>query len=65
METIPPQPSSIDWLVTGFFQTRREVSVGFGWFLNDNIEVRGEYRHDFSNAFDDVDSASVHLTFTY
>ena len=54
-----------DWLVTGFFQTRREVSVGFGWRLNENIEIRGEYRHDFSNAYDDVDSASIHLTFTY
>jgi len=54
-----------DWLVTGFFQTRREISCGFGCDLYQNIEVRGEYRHDFSNSTSDVDSISLHLTFTY
>jgi hypothetical protein len=57
--------SDPDWLVTGFFQTRREVSCGFGYFAWESIELRGEYRHDFSNAFPDVDTWSIHLAFTY
>jgi len=54
-----------DWLITGSFQTRREVSVGFGYEIFDDVEVRGEYRHDFSNSHPDVDIVSVHLTFTH
>jgi hypothetical protein len=54
-----------DWLITGFFQTRREVSCGFGYEILDDVEIRGEYRHDFSNAYDDVDTLSIHLTLTY
>jgi hypothetical protein len=51
-----------DWLVTGIFQTRQEVSVGAGYHFPWNVEVRGEYRHDFSNATEDVDTVSIHLT---
>jgi hypothetical protein len=54
-----------DWLITGFFQTRREVSCGFGYEMLDGVEIRGEYRRDFSNAADDVDTLSIHLTLTY
>ena len=54
-----------DWLITGFFQTARETSAGFGYDIVDNVEFRAEYRHDFSNANPDIDIVSVHLTFTY
>lgn len=54
-----------DWLVTGNFMTAREASCGFGYELIDNVELRGEYRHDFNNISSDIDSLSIHLTFTY
>jgi hypothetical protein len=54
-----------DWLVTGVFQIAQEVSGGLGYEIIDGVEVRGEYRHDFSSAEAGVDSVSIHLTFTY
>ena len=54
-----------DWLVTGIFQTCQELSCGFGYQIYDGVELRCEYRHDFSNVTDDFDSVSAHLTFTY
>ena len=54
-----------DWLITGFFQTRREVSCGFGYEILSDVEIRGEYRRDFSNIASDVDTLSIHLTMTY
>jgi hypothetical protein len=50
-------------IVTGLPQTRNELSVGAGWQFVRGIEVRGEYRHDFARS-DDLDSFSVHLTFS-
>ena len=54
-----------DWLVTGIFQKCQEVSGGAGYHLCDGVEIRGEYRHDFSNVTPDFDSVSVHLTFGF
>lgn len=54
-----------DWLVTGIFQRRQELSCGLGYQVCDGIEIRGEYRHDFSNATAGLDTVSVHLTFTF
>jgi hypothetical protein len=54
-----------DSLVTGDSQIAQEASGGLGYDIFEGLEVRGEYRHDFSSADDGVDSVSVHLTFTY
>lgn len=54
-----------DWIITGIFQRRQEVSLGAGYWLIDGVEVRAEYRHDSSNATTDVDMVSFHITFTY
>lgn len=52
-----------DGLVTGTIQRRHELSTGVGFQVIRNVEIRGEYRHDFSNTDDDVDTVSVHLSF--
>jgi Putative beta-barrel porin-2, OmpL-like. bbp2 len=54
-----------DWLVTGTFQKCQELSTGAGYQIFDGVELRGEYRHDFSNVTPDFDSVSVHLTFAF
>lgn len=54
-----------DWLVTGIIQRCQEMSVGAGYKLLEGLELRGEYRHDFSNALSGFDTVSLHLTFTY
>jgi hypothetical protein len=54
-----------DWLVTGIFQKAQEVSGGAGYEIRDGMEVRFEYRHDFSNVTRDFDSVSVHLTMAF
>lgn len=54
-----------DWLITGFFQKCQEVSCGIGYEIHDGVEVRVEYRHDFSNLTPDFDSVSIHLTATF
>jgi hypothetical protein len=54
-----------DMLITGTAQRCTELSVGAGYQIFDAWELRGEYRHDFSNATPDFDTVSVDLTFTY
>jgi hypothetical protein len=51
-----------DWLITGLFMKASEVSCGVGYEIFRDVEVRVEYRHDFSNVTPDFDSVSVHLT---
>jgi hypothetical protein len=50
-------------LVTTAIQTRNELSAGIGYLIVHGVEVRGEYRHDFADT-GDLDSVSVHLTFS-
>ena len=52
-------------LVTGVSDRRHEVSLGAGYELIQGLELRGEYRHDFSEEEEGMDSVSVHLTFGY
>lgn len=52
-------------LVTGTVQHRHELSGGFAYRIYQQIELRAEYRHDFSAAAGDLDSVSVHLSFGY
>jgi hypothetical protein len=54
-----------NWLITGIFQKCQEVSGGVGYQIFDGVELRGEYRHDFSNVTPDFDSISIHLTFPF
>jgi hypothetical protein len=54
-----------DWLITGVFQRCQELSLGAGYQIFAGWELRGEYRHDFSNATPDFDTATADLTFTY
>jgi hypothetical protein len=51
-------------LVTGVSDRRHEVSLGAGYQFIRGLELRGEYRHDFSQE-QGMDSVSVHLTFGY
>src|SRR5262249_32082147 len=51
-----------DWLITGTFQDVWEISGGVSVHVAERLELRGEYRHDHSTAWGDVDSVSVHLT---
>lgn len=53
------------WLVTGTIQRCQELSIGAGYKLLEGLEIRGEYRHDFSSVTPDFDSVSLHVTFTY
>ena len=52
-----------DGLITGIQQRRHEVSGGLAFEVYHNVEMRGEYRHDFSRGTDDVDTVSIHLSF--
>lgn len=52
-----------DWLITGEFQHMYEASGGVGYQLYKDVELRGEYRHDFSNVTGSMDSFSIHLSF--
>jgi len=54
-----------DWLITGFYQRRYEVSLGGGYDIFDGVEVRLEYRHDWSDSQPDVHMVSSHLSFTF
>jgi hypothetical protein len=51
--------------VTGLDQQLQEVSGGVGYHVNKHLELRAEYRHDFSSETDDIDSVSLHATFGY
>ncbi len=57
--------NDIDGLVSGLAQRRHELSVGVGFEVIRGMELRGEYRHDFSNADGNLDTVSAHLTFAY
>jgi hypothetical protein len=52
-------------IVTGIEQHRHEISGGAAFQLYPGLELRGEYRHDFSDATGDLDALSAHITFTY
>jgi Putative beta-barrel porin-2, OmpL-like. bbp2 len=52
------------WIITGTIQTRQEVSGGLGYQFIPGMEIRGEYRHDFSSK-GDLDTLSVHLVFSF
>jgi hypothetical protein len=54
-----------DWLITGLFAKFQEVSCGVGHEIWDGVEVRIEYRHDFSNVTGDFDSVSIHLAMAF
>lgn len=54
-----------DWLITGQFQCLYEYSLGTAYQLTDGVEIRGEYRHDSSNAIGDLNSISLHLALTF
>jgi hypothetical protein len=54
-----------DWLITGIFQTCQEVDCGIGWEIVRDVELRFEYRHDFSNFTPDFDSISAHLLMSF
>src|SRR5262249_32612997 len=43
-------------IITGIEQRRHEVSGGVGFTVFRNVELRGEYRHDFSHEAGDQDS---------
>jgi hypothetical protein len=52
-----------DWIVTGIFQRRHEISAGVAYQFYRDIETRAEYRHDFSSAAPDQDIFSINLSF--
>ena len=52
-------------IVTGIGQHRHEISAGAAFQLYAGWELRGEYRHDFSDATGDLDALSAHITFSY
>lgn len=54
-----------DWLINEIYQKNQEVSGGAGYAFRDGVEVRVEYRHDFSNVTPDFDSVSIHLTMAF
>lgn len=54
-----------DGEVTGLDQQLQEISAGVGYRVNQHLEFRVEYRHDFSSETDDVDSVSMHASFGY
>ncbi len=53
------------WLVTGATQVAHEISGGLAYEILPGAEIRGEYRHDQSNALGGTDAISIHLTFAY
>lgn len=52
-------------IVTGAAQHRHEISGGVAFQLYQGLELRGEYRHDFSDQTGDLDALSAHVTFAY
>src|SRR5207253_1430072 len=54
-----------DWLITGIFMKAQELSCGIGYEIADGVEIRAEYRHDFSNVTPDFDSVSIHLAMSF
>jgi hypothetical protein len=54
-----------DGAVTGDSQREQEVNLGTAYRINRHIELRAEYRRDFSNKSPDVDSVSAHLSIGY
>ena len=50
-------------LITGIVQRRHELSCGVAFEVYHDVEIRGEYRHDFSRGTDDVDTVSIHFSF--
>jgi hypothetical protein len=52
-------------IVTGVAQHRYEISGGAAVEIYRGWELRGEYRHDFSDQTGDLDALSAHLTFSY
>lgn len=57
--------NDINGIVSGLVQRRHELSGGVGFQVIRGTELRGEYRHDFSNADGNLDTVSVHLNFAY
>lgn len=49
-------------IVTGMAQRRNELSTGLAWQLSSHLELRGEYRHDFSNVLGNTDTLSLHMS---
>lgn len=54
-----------DGFQTGVIESRKEVNVGFGWYLHPLVEIRGGYRHDYRPVTGDRDNWDLHLTFGY
>jgi len=52
-------------IITGAAQRRHELSAGLACQMTHNLELRGEYRHDFSNPQGDSDTVSVHFSLGY
>jgi len=52
-------------IVTGVAQHRHEISGGAAFELYRGLELRAEYRHDFSDETGDLDALSAHVTFAY
>jgi hypothetical protein len=52
-------------IVTGAATRLHELSAGVGFEIISGLELRGEYRHDFSAKSADVDFVSAHITFSY
>jgi len=54
-----------DWFTTGYFEKDQELSGGISYELVKNVELRAEYRHDFSNVTPEFNTVSVHLTASF
>jgi hypothetical protein len=54
-----------DWLITGLFHKLQEASCGVGYEIREGVEVRGEYRRDWSTVTPTFDSVSIHLTMAF
>jgi len=50
------------WLIYGERQRLFEGSGGAGYQVTKNIEIRGEYRHDYGTNTGSADSLSIHVT---
>ena len=52
-------------VITGTAQRRQELSAGVAYAITTHLEVRGEYRYDFSTTTGDESSFSLHVVFGY
>jgi hypothetical protein len=52
-------------LITSDPSIHNELSAGLAYSLNRHLEVRGEYRHDFSTDYGNDDIYSIDLTFGF